>query len=703
VLLPSACAKAQEATDSWLADFDDGTLSGSVAPHYVLRGTGRNDDTRMILQIKDGVVTLGARFDEASARGAGDYVPLNWRNLNVPLADYPIIELRFRPEHRKANVLVQTTLQFADGSKQTPYFYAVAEKPRQWTTQAHRLAGDASLPKKWTPRKLTELNIWVMSDRPATVDFDWVRLRSIGAAERAREDEWISLLKDYDPGKPQVLREFFPFGVYAAPPDTSSEHMMFHRQSFAIMARHHMNFMKAGAPQRRGGRPVDDPLGQVLPIVAAAKENGIRVCLRMRKSTYLFAKQGAQPIVDWAKPFVKLLADRPEVIGYDVGDERPLSALYGVVAAVAILNKLDPSRPSMLTFWDPTSVRAYSPYVPVNVADIYPLRDGSKQTAAYMYEWCRRVARDTDNKRQWVILQSFGCAPWRRGRGYLVPTPAELRLMTWASLAGGARGIIYYSFSYDRYRMMVDQWGNPNELMKEVSRLGEQIIPLGHRILDAPVELDSPITCDNERILVGTLHSPQRDVRYIIAANSDISSPQRGRLTSLPTHPFDLESLSAVPDGQIAELAPGAGRAYFLGSDKQFRLEKAAILELRRDEAERVKTPDRTLAARYSKRLPAALAIRNQLDQIGKLMGSVEPAMYRDNPDAKVVELMNEHRDPYWSVHGPWSEMYNNLLSGELPGEEVAKLTTKASQVVDAIRRSLDGRPMCPSPDRSAK
>ena len=56
--------------------------------------------------------------------------------------------------------------------------------------------------------------------------------------------------------------------------------------------------------------------------------------------------------------------------------------------------------------------------------------------------------------------------------------------MTYGSIAGGARGIIYYNFNWDRAETLADQWCNPlNNLLEEISRLGELLIPIGRRLL----------------------------------------------------------------------------------------------------------------------------------------------------------------------------------------------------------------------------
>ena len=545
ITLLQASAATGETRVGWEADFRGSALGGAVEPHYVIRGSGgKTDDSRLILRNSDGTVTIGGKFDQDAAK-RGDYVPLEWRDLNLSLLDYPILELRFRPSDRKVNLLVQCVYEFADGSRATPYFYAQFTEPGQWTTVAKRICPDGSLPKPWTPRSLVGFHIWAKSDREVTVDFDWVRLRGLNESERARQNEWVDLLKDYHPEEPPVLSEFFPFGVYDSSPDSSSLHKQTHRMSYRTLSKHHVNFVLA-----------------ISGAVDAAGEMGIRVGLRMRQCSNRFEEGGTEGVIDWAKPTIERIKDDPTVLCYDVGDERPIAHLWSVAAGVRILQKLDPTRPSILTFWDPAAIRAYGPYVPVDVSDIYPLvPGGGRKPPHYHHEWCRRVARENGNKRQWMILQSFGNPPWRSRSGYLIPTVEQLRLQIWSSLAGGARGIICYSTSYDRYRMLTDQWGNPNELMEEVARIGERIIPLGRRLLDCTVDFESSIGCDNEDLLVGIVRSTARGVSYAIVVNKDLHAPQSGRLRGVRESLYDwihCERREISPSTRSGRVAVGS-------------------------------------------------------------------------------------------------------------------------------------------------
>ena len=101
--------------------------------------------------------------------------------------------------------------------------------------------------------------------RPVTADFDWVQLRGLNEEEQRKEEDWIALMDRYERIEPPILKEFFPFGVYDAPPDSSSTHKISHRMAFRMLSRHHLNFVMAASDN-----------------VKAAEEMGMCLGVRMR-------------------------------------------------------------------------------------------------------------------------------------------------------------------------------------------------------------------------------------------------------------------------------------------------------------------------------------------------------------------------------------------------------------------------------------
>ena len=122
--------------------------------------------------------------------------------------------------------------------------------------------------------------------------------------------------------------------------------------------------------------------------------------------------------------------------------------------------------------------------------------------------------------------------------------------------------------------------------------------------------------------------------------------------------------------------------------------ESATSGEFERAEAH-AKDMDEALDAILAKLSPYSDNVA-RLDEIGRLMGSVEPAMFDDNPDASVVELMKPYRERYWAIHPRWAQMYEDLLSGAGSAKDVEALASEAKKIVAEIRRALGDRPMYP-------
>jgi hypothetical protein len=211
-------------------------------------------------------------------------------------------------------------------------------------------------------------------------------------------------------------------------------------------------------------------------------------------------------------------------------------------------------------------------------------------------------------------------------------------------------------------------------------------------LLDCEVDFDTKIACDNEKILVGVVHSLQRDTRYVIVANKDEKDPQGGKLTGLEGGLFDLEAIEEAADGLVEPLRPGGGRIYMMGPAGRFKGEAKIIRRNRAEETRRAATANRLFKTRGCN--PEQ---RDLLDETAYTMGPIEPAMYFDNPDEKVVEMMMAYRDRYWGIHAQWVLAYDALLAGEvLADNQVHDILRHARGVVMEVREVLGDHPMYP-------
>ncbi len=317
--------------------------------------------------------------------------------------------------------------------------------------------------------------------------------------------------------------------------------------------------------------------------------------------------------------------------------------------------------------------------------------------------------------------------------------------MTYGALAGGARGVVYFTFNGDLFESLADQWVNPlNDLLEEVSQLGERLIPIGRRLLDAEVDFETIVENDNEdQVIVGVLHAPKRGVNYLVVVNKDVVKSQTANLR-LPDawrgrKILDMKNLRKLPGRLGVSLLPGDGRIYMIGSTEQCRAEVDAIRANRIEESLRVMTPDLSTAkdweldvsevvqlqgvakqairqfgslntaekkVRKAGRLLKALlancepyaGIKSELDRIGQRMGKVEPAMYDDHRDSAVVKVMAPFRQPYWQLHARWAETYGMLLEGQREGlsSRVEALASDSEKFLADVRKALAGRSVYP-------
>ncbi len=722
-------------TTDWEANFDDGTANGGILT-FVKRSTGA-DNSRLISQFEDGALVLGGQFDQESLSGAGDYASIEFRNINVDLTQFPMLEIRCKLPV-DGNLVVLPTYEYKDGTRTSPYTIFSPTGGDGWQTVVMRPATESSLPREWTPRKIVTLELWIQPSAAKEVEMrlDYVRFRTFTSEEKALDDSWVKLMRDYVPPQQPVLSKFFPFGVYADSSSDGSEHCLTQEHSLSILARNHLNFVLAGAPLAVHGKKYA-PSRLTSPYVEAAQAAGIKTFVRMREAPYLYSTKGEAETKAWIRDFVTCTKNSPAVLGYDIGDEPSADQLWQMVAAKKLIEQADPSRVVGACFWDINSIRAFNPYFQVAISDHYPLAIGKLTDSKDVYEWCRQVARVTGNQRHWVILQSFGMAEWKSTEGYRFPTPAELRLMTYEAIAEGARGIIYFAYNAipEKFKMMADPWGNPNPLFKETGSLAKKLIPVCGRLLDCVVDSDSQILCTNPQILTGTLYDPMRKVRYLVAVNTNLKTSHTAKLTlpqawrQVGAHIWDLDLLGKASDSPerltVAPLRPGEGAIYLCGTQDEFELDRKAILTNRIEEELRIQTPDISIAKRYKADLTSVNLLRAKavalsangkydeamqiavkattmlrkvmqsikpywaakarLDAVAQRLGKVERLMY--DTGLKSSFGLTKLREQYWSIYEPWRQVYARTINSKSKGlsENITDIEQKAATVVKEI------------------
>lgn len=180
---------------------------------------------------------------------------------------------------------------------------------------------------------------------------------------------------------------------------------------------------------------------------------------------------------------VKAVQDHPAIIAWYINDELPIAMVDQLSAHRDWLEELDPERPTWAVIYQVDQVRQYLPTFDIIGTDPYPI---PTQPASRALDWTRKSVGGTFGVRAvWMVPQVFNWASYHHGPGdtgkQRPPTLAEMRSMAWQCIAGGANGLIFYSW-FDLWRMDAGVQG-PNGLIrdpfearwKEVCQMGEEI------------------------------------------------------------------------------------------------------------------------------------------------------------------------------------------------------------------------------------
>ncbi|MCE5238748.1 LamG domain-containing protein [bacterium] len=148
----------------------------------------------------------------------------------------------------------------------------------------------------------------------------------------------------------------------------------------------------------------------------------------------------------------------------------------------------DPTHLQFLLHNKPAEFMRYAPACDVFACDPYPIRRDATADMMHVVRYTEgAVAAVFDRKPVWVALQCYTVKAvseaGKSGDGVpRLPTPAELRCMSYLALAAGARGLLYYAFDDTYYNngrirgVNIGQeypefWAQMTQVMKELGGL----------------------------------------------------------------------------------------------------------------------------------------------------------------------------------------------------------------------------------------
>ena len=171
---------------------------------------------------------------------------------------------------------------------------------------------------------------------------------------------------------------------------------------------------------------------------------------------------------------IRRFRDHPALLAWYLNDERPIAERAQLTAAHDFAAAHDPDHPGWIAIYQHGEVRDYLPTSDVIGTDPYPLY---RWPIGMVSEWTRDTRKGLmDLKPMWQIPQVFdkGAYPSNRKIPGICrpPTFDDMRNMAWQCLAGGANGLVFYSFfdlrEMDRTTPFEKRWG-------EVRRMAEEI------------------------------------------------------------------------------------------------------------------------------------------------------------------------------------------------------------------------------------
>ncbi|MBL8991917.1 MAG: hypothetical protein JNM63_01165 [Spirochaetia bacterium] len=267
------------------------------------------------------------------------------------------------------------------------------------------------------------------------------------------------------------------------------------------------------------------------------------------------------------------------------------------------IGAIDPSRP-VTGLMDQISKVRYFGYTEHTLAmDAYPFEiprsnsylDSHAGGNPLAIENYLSAADESGAQSAWMMLWAAGHL-WSRSFYARMPTAAEMRLMSYATLANGGRGLFYFVLrgilpvdsgkQEQLFGIFNEMYQAQNPFSRELIRLGETMPVFGPLLVHAAWQRNARPAIEastieavstNKKALGCGLYSG-KDYELLIVYNRDAGKDQKGILTLKPEQLkgreiFDLGDFAeaSAPGGRLSvTLAPGDGRFFLLASKEVY-------------------------------------------------------------------------------------------------------------------------------------
>lgn len=305
----------------------------------------------------------------------------------------------------------------------------------------------------------------------------------------------------------------------------------------------------------------------------------------------VFAKHGLKAIVGFSNNFfglskrlksldeeisiltnsVNRLKSHPATLAWYLHDEVPINFLSRIIERRRIVHALDANHPTWGVLCQPYNMEREIDTFDICGNDPYPVYNDKKKDMSRSWLWARLAKSQSRGSRCiWQVPQAFTWANYQKlaeekGTSRL-PTFDEMRKMAYQQLAGGANGLIFYSF-HDVIRTRKDEPQNWPQYWGDVKRLAEEIKKYENVWLSVDqgaLNITEPV---DKKVSVRTWRKDGLD--YVLASSGedkplDLKLPLHRKLTSVKS----LAGVAISSNGQdsVKMVLDPYGFAFFVVS-----------------------------------------------------------------------------------------------------------------------------------------
>lgn len=234
---------------------------------------------------------------------------------------------------------------------------------------------------------------------------------------------------------------------------------------------------------------------------------------------------------------VNRLKDHPAIIAWYVNDEMSVQRIAELGGRRDQMEQLDPGRPTWSVLCRMDEVRDSLPGFDIIGTDPYPI---PRTPPSLALKWARHTTSETFQAHaNWMVPQVFNWASYWKGYGRTdeevlacrAPTKAEMKAMTWMCIAGGANGLIYYSW-FDLHRMnkMIADGGRAlridpfEERWPEVKEVAAEVKEMFDVLLAVDKPMNITLASDNEDEVGYRLYGKDGKT-WLLVVNSNHENP----------------------------------------------------------------------------------------------------------------------------------------------------------------------------------